>query len=94
MPPSGPVPSSSSAPKAQPHSQIPPINQLSAMSPHQTSAGVFSSPQPTQFSQLPVAAPQVPMKKEIVFPPDVIESIQPVVSRRRKLGKVKTLVCQ
>ena len=70
--------------------QLAPINQLSSMSPMSPhpSAVVSAAPQPTQFSQLPMAVPPVPIKKEIVFPPDCVESVLPVVSRRRKLQKV------
>jgi len=77
--------------------QLAPINQLSSMSPMGSPVGPHSSavsalPPASQFPQPPMPAAAVPIKKEIVFPPDSVESVSPVLSRRRKLQKVSTLL--
>lgn len=89
-PPSGPMlpPSGSTpTPKGSSMGGLAPINQsVPSMPPHPPQIPL--GPQPSQFSQLPIPTSPVPIKKEIVFPPDSVEAITPLLGRRRKLHKV------
>lgn len=97
----GPMIPSSSAPL--PHAQnskplnsmlsspLTPINQMASSAMALSNSAIHCVPQPTPFSQTALAAPPMPIKKEIVFPPDSVEAVSPVLTRRRKLHKVSVL---
>ncbi len=88
MPPSPQI--SSSKPNSMMSSPLSPITQMS------TSLGLSNSvmspvPHPTPFSNVvPMSgAPAMPIKREILFPPDSVEAVVPVLGRKKKLHKVR-----
>ena len=96
-PPQGMIPPSGSVPP--PPVKMPPMPQgpspvvgppsHPSLSP-QSPAAVHPYPVPPGSMPMPppqAAAPGVQMKKEIVFPPDSVEAVTPVLTKRKKLHK-------
>ncbi|XP_075146944.1 trithorax group protein osa isoform X2 [Haematobia irritans] len=84
MPPQGPTPPQQQQPPPQQPQQQP---QAQPMTQQQQPPSTQQPPQQQTFAPPPVGPGPPLIKKEIVFPPDSVESTTPVLYRRKRLTK-------